>query len=228
VPAREGNGRRAGVSDPLLIKALAHPMRPRILGLLDERVASPRELSDELGAPLQNVSYHVGELTKLGLIKLVRTTPRRGAIEHHYTAVAAPYVSKEAWGELPPIVRRRMTAAGLAEMFKQINEAAAGGGFVADDTHLSRTRLVLDAQGRKALAKELEATMRRVHRIHEQARQRLGTNREAEQRMSLVILPFDDVAVPNDKTTVRPSRRHTATRASRGQAHRSTPVKRTH
>jgi len=203
-------------------------MRPRILGLLDERVASPRELSGELGAPLENVSYHVRELTKLGLIKLVGTTRRRGAIEHHYTAVAAPYASKEAWGEWPPIVRRRVTAAGLAEMFEQLNEAAAGGGFVADDTHLSRTRLVLDAQGRKALAKELEATMRRAHRIQQQARRRLGSNREAEQRISLVILPFDDVAAPNDKTTVRSSRRRTAPRASRDQTHRSTPVKRTH
>jgi len=46
-------------------------MRTRILGMLDERVASPRQLSDELDAPLQNVSYHVRELAKLGLIKLV-------------------------------------------------------------------------------------------------------------------------------------------------------------
>jgi DNA-binding transcriptional ArsR family regulator len=106
VRAGGGKGRRAGVGDRQLIKALAHPMRPRILGLLDERVASPRELSGELGAPLENVSYHVRELTKLGLIKLVGTTRRRGAIEHHYTAVAAPYASKEAWGEWPPIVRR--------------------------------------------------------------------------------------------------------------------------
>ena len=77
-------------------------MRTRILGMLDERVASPRQLSDELDAPLQNVSYHVRELAKLNLIKLVRTTQRRGAIEHHYTAIAAPHVSDAAWSELPP------------------------------------------------------------------------------------------------------------------------------
>ena len=179
-------------------------MRTRILGMLDERVASPRQLSDELDAPLQNVSYHVRELAKLGLIKLVRTTQRRGAIEHHYRAVAAPHVSDKAWSELPPIVRQRMTAAGLSEIFKQVNDAAAGGGFVADDAHLSRTQLVLDDKGRQELAKELEAMVARVDRIQEQARERLGHDHASEERMTLVMLRFDDVAVPKeDKAKTR-------------------------
>jgi len=173
-------------------------MRTRILGMLDERVASPRQLSDELDAPLQNVSYHVRELAKLGLIKLVRTTQRRGAIEHHYRAVAAPHVSDKAWSELPPIVRQRMTAAGLSEIFKQVDDAAAGGGFVADDAHLSRTQLVLDEKGRQELTKELEAMVGRVDRIQGQARERLGNDHPSEERMTLVMLRFDDVAVPKE------------------------------
>jgi len=196
-------------------------MRTRILGLLDGRVASPRQLSDELDAPLQNVSYHVRELAKLGLIKLVRTTQRRGAIEHHYKAVAAPHVSDEAWSELPPIVRHRMTAAGLSEIFKHVNDAAAGGGFTADDAHLSRTQLVLDAKGRKALTKELEATIARVDRIQEQARKRLGHDHAAEERMTLVMLRFDDVAVPDDGNKARGTRRRTTSRSSTTRSSRS-------
>jgi DNA-binding transcriptional ArsR family regulator len=196
-------------------------MRTRILGLLDGRVASPRQLSDELGAPLQNVSYHVRELAKLGLIKLVRTTQRRGAIEHHYKAVAAPHVSDEAWSELPPIVRHRMTAAGLSEIFKHVNDAAAGTGFTADDAHLSRTQLVLDAKGRKALTKELEATLARVDRIQEQARKRLGQDHAEEQRMTLVMLRFDDVAVPVEGNKARGTRRRTTSRSSTTRSARS-------
>jgi DNA-binding transcriptional ArsR family regulator len=196
-------------------------MRTRILGLLDGRVASPRQLSDELDAPLQNVSYHVRELAKLGLIKLVRTTQRRGAIEHHYKAVAAPHVSDEAWSELPPIVRHRMTAAGLSEIFKHVNDAAAGGGFTADDAHLSRTQLVLDAKGRKALTKELEATVARVDRIEEQARKRLGNDHVEEQRMTLVMLRFDDVAVPDDGNKAQGTRRRTTSRSSTTRSSRS-------
>jgi DNA-binding transcriptional ArsR family regulator len=197
-------------------------MRTRILGLLDERVASPRQLSDELDAPLQNVSYHVRELAKLGLIKLVRTTQRRGAIEHHYKAVAAPHVSEEAWSELPPIVRHRMTAAGLSEIFKQVNDAAAGGGFTADDAHLSRTQLVLDDKGRKALAKELDATVARVDRIQEQARKRLGNDHAFEQRMTFVMLRFDNVAVPEDDAKkAKGTKRRTTSRARSGSRTRA-------
>ena len=59
------------VTDPRLVKALAHPLRFRILTVLDERMASPSELAEELGAPLGNVSYHVRILASLGLIRLV-------------------------------------------------------------------------------------------------------------------------------------------------------------
>jgi DNA-binding transcriptional ArsR family regulator len=195
------------VGDPRLIKALSHPMRTRILGLLDERIASPRELSEELGVPLQNVSYHVRELAKLRLVKLVRTRQRRGAFEHLYTAV------EEVWSDLPPLVRHRLTAAGLSDIFHQVNEAAAHGGFVADDAHLSRTQLVLDDVGREALTKELEATIARVERIHEQSRERLGDDHIAEQSMALVIVRFDNVAVPTHGQTTKRTRRRPTTRA---------------
>jgi hypothetical protein len=38
-----------------------------------------------VGASLSNVSYHVRQLAKAGLIELVATRPRRGALEHYYT-----------------------------------------------------------------------------------------------------------------------------------------------
>jgi hypothetical protein len=67
-----------------------HPLRLRILEhlLLGEpgAVASPNELSKELDAPLGNVSYHVGKLHEQGLLELVKTEPRRGAVEHFYGA----------------------------------------------------------------------------------------------------------------------------------------------
>jgi len=113
--------------------------------------------------------------------------------------VAAPHVSDKTWRELPPIVRQRMTAAGLSEILTQINDAAAGGGFVADDAHLSRTQLVLDEKGRDALNKELAATLARVDRIQEQARKRLGNDHASEDRMTLVMLRFDNVAVPKEE-----------------------------
>ena len=37
------------VDDPRYVKAMSHPLRVRILAMLDERVASPNELSGWLG-----------------------------------------------------------------------------------------------------------------------------------------------------------------------------------
>lgn len=58
--------------------------------MLDAGEASPKELAFELGEKLGNVSYHVRILARLGLIELVRETPRRGAVEHHYRSVPRP------------------------------------------------------------------------------------------------------------------------------------------
>ena len=66
------------INDPRLVKALAHPLRIRILAILEDRVASPSEIAEQLDAPLGNVSYHVRQLAELGLISLVRETPVGG------------------------------------------------------------------------------------------------------------------------------------------------------
>jgi DNA-binding transcriptional ArsR family regulator len=72
--------------DQRLIKALGHPVRLRVLDILNARVASPSELAKELEEPLGNVAYHVKILEETGSIELVRTAPVRGALEHFYRA----------------------------------------------------------------------------------------------------------------------------------------------
>ena len=69
---------------PEIAQALSHPTRARVLTALRERPRSPKELAEEFAEPLGTVSYHVRTLHGMGLIKLVKKTPRRGAIEHHY------------------------------------------------------------------------------------------------------------------------------------------------
>ena len=78
--------------------AFVHPLKLRILALMAEpppprpvREAaeepgwSPNGLYVALGEPLGKVSYHVRQLEKAGLIELVATKQRRGALEHYYT-----------------------------------------------------------------------------------------------------------------------------------------------
>ena len=76
-----------------LLVALRHPLRRRILRVMaDGRAISPRELSNVLGQPLSNVSYHVRVLSARAAINLVKTKPARGSVQHFYrSAVEAPW-----------------------------------------------------------------------------------------------------------------------------------------
>ncbi|HYI36182.1 MAG TPA: winged helix-turn-helix domain-containing protein, partial [Thermoleophilaceae bacterium] len=66
----------ANVTDAAVVKAMAHPVRVRILGILEQRTASPTQLAEEIGLPLANVSYHVNQLKRLKLIELAREERR--------------------------------------------------------------------------------------------------------------------------------------------------------
>ena len=73
-----------------LARANTHPLRVSILEVLSidkGRTLSPKDLSLELQAPLSTVNYHVTELRRSGLVKVVDERQVRGAIEHFYRVV---------------------------------------------------------------------------------------------------------------------------------------------
>src|SRR5439155_19223100 len=117
------------ITDPRMAKALAHPLRVRILGLLDNRVASPNEIANEIGASLGVVRYHVRTLVGLGFLELVGKRQRRGATEHYYRAVSRPVVTSEAWEKMPSVVKKAMVGATLGHVSDLVNLAAHAGGF---------------------------------------------------------------------------------------------------
>jgi DNA-binding transcriptional ArsR family regulator len=71
-------------------KALSHPLRIAFLrAARDRQKVSPSEYARETGEPLGNVSYHVTTLARAGVLRVVDTAKRRGALEHYY-AVKGP------------------------------------------------------------------------------------------------------------------------------------------
>jgi DNA-binding transcriptional ArsR family regulator len=201
--------------DARVIKALAHPLRVRILSVLEQRAASPSEIAEELGAPLGNVSYHVRQLAALKLIRLVRRTPRRGAIEHHYKADNRPQISDAGWAEVPEIVKQAMIGASLQNISSKVNAAAGAGGFSRTEAHLSRTQLVLDGRGWEEVAKELRALVDRVDRIAERANERLAVGNHAdEQPGTLAVMFFEDVEPEQAAAPRKPARKRARSAAS--------------
>jgi DNA-binding transcriptional ArsR family regulator len=207
------------ITDVRVVKALAHPLRVRILSLLDEGELSPTELADKLAVPIGNVSYHVRQLANLGLIRLTRETPRRGAVEHHYTAAARPLITDKAWREAPEIVRQAMVGAALEEAGQAVNSAALTGGFSRDGAHISRIPTPLDERGWKEFSRELADTMKRLRQIGEASQRRLrAASHAGELHATAVMMLFEDAPVagelPNDGMTSR-QRARRAQRASK-------------
>src|SRR3954465_15248577 len=118
----------AGELDEALLKAISHPLRHRLLGLLDGRVASPNELARELELPLGRVSYHIRLLHELGAIALVRAEPRRGALEHFYRAVTRVWFGEGEWARLPRSARRGILGHNLQQIFSWVTTSAEAGG----------------------------------------------------------------------------------------------------
>jgi DNA-binding transcriptional ArsR family regulator len=205
------------LSDPRIVRALAHPVRLRILSILEERVASPKEIAQEIGAPLTHVSYHVRQLAQLGLIKLDRTTPRRGAVEHHYRMDASPSISDDAWREAPAIAKEALISVSLELLSTQVNAAAAEEGFSRDDSHLARLPLELDEEGWGEASKAIAALVDELERIQADAKERArGTHNEPMSTI-VVLMQFEAAArqVPETRTTAAGRRRPAASASPR-------------
>jgi DNA-binding transcriptional ArsR family regulator len=166
VPARLDEGDPV---DTRVVKALGHPTRVRILRVLHDReLASPVELSAELGVALGTIGYHVRRLEQLGFIELARRTQRRGAIEHHYRARQLLDDAAEA-GVGRPAGRRGAEAVAVA---RAARAALASGGFDAVLAHADRRVLTLDLRGEAELTRALVRWGRAVERITRASEQR--------------------------------------------------------
>jgi DNA-binding transcriptional ArsR family regulator len=66
-------------------KALADPLRIRVLEWLAESPRSARELADCVGLPADRLYYHLGQLEQAGLIEIAEYRPlARGKVERVY------------------------------------------------------------------------------------------------------------------------------------------------
>jgi DNA-binding transcriptional ArsR family regulator len=206
------------IDDPRYIKALAHPLRIRILAMLEEQPASPVQLTQKLDATLGTVAYHVRTLHQLGLVELVDTRQRRGATEHYYRAREHPRFTDDAWEALGPVAKQRMLSATLRQIGEYASGSAAAGGFDRKDAHITRTALRLDEQGWRRLADAIKKWLREVERIEESAQKRLGAKEHAgEINAGLVMMLFE--ALPfseQDQRDSRASKSGASRRARRG------------
>jgi DNA-binding transcriptional ArsR family regulator len=205
-----GMGARQAIDDSLS-RALAHPLRWRILEVISERgESSPIELARALDQPLATISHHVRVLRDSRCVELARTEPRRGAIEHYYRAVLPTFFDDEQWSRVPIVFRRTVAGQVFRRIFEEGADAGAAGAFDAPGAHADRMVVELDDCGWHELSDLLDKVLREVQRIQDRSDAR-GAGEGGTRASEVAILHFERAESiagdgPSDGAARRPRR----------------------
>jgi DNA-binding transcriptional ArsR family regulator len=176
-----------------LMKALSHPLRVQILTILNDRTASPNELSRELRKGLSIVSYHVKVLYDYECIELVKTEPCRGAVEHFYKAVDGVLIPSWTLKLLPRSAQQAVFGEVLDDIEHDVGKSLEMGTFdKRPDYIVGRDPRMLDGKARKD-AEELAAEFFERYRNLEAESSHRAANGESDGKLiptTAVVLVF--------------------------------------
>ena len=161
--------------DQGLVRALSHPMRVRILEALQGRTASPTELARGFRESLGVVSYHANALLEVECIEQVRTQPKRGTIEHFYTARPRSFIGHQDWRRAPRSVRGGVTDEALRTFVAKVGAAIDADTIDSrEDTTLNWMPMVVDERGWREAAEILDRALKDLMAVATASRERLG------------------------------------------------------
>jgi DNA-binding transcriptional ArsR family regulator len=169
-----GHNRKEDELSQQVVQAMAHPLRIRILRILSERVASPKEMARATGEAPGNVAYHARVLLDLNCTELVKTASRRGAREHFYRAKPDAFTSSRKWKALPSLVRGEIAATVFRELHLRVVGALGGKTFQRrEDSNLLCLPFEVDEAGWKELVEIVAVTEQAIEKVSVQAAERL-------------------------------------------------------
>src|SRR5687768_10485785 len=120
-------------ANPHLLRPLFEPMRMRIYIASLHGPVSTKELAELFEQPIQRVSYHVRTLVEAGLLRVVRQTRRRGAVETHYEGIADLDVDDETLRRLPVEAQQGWFTSAVKGMADDTVRAIEEGGHAEPD-----------------------------------------------------------------------------------------------
>lgn len=170
-----GKDAKPDTIDQGLVRAVAHPMRVRVLEALQGRSASPVELARESGESLGVISYHANMLLELDCVEQVRTQPKRGTIEHFYTARPRSFIGHQEWRKVPLSVRGGVTDEATRTFAEKVGAAIDAGTIDSrEGTTLNWMPVTVDEQGWREAAEILDRALQELQRVAQESRERLG------------------------------------------------------
>jgi DNA-binding transcriptional ArsR family regulator len=113
------------VDTPQQMKALADPVRHRILGIIQSRPATAKQIADRLNMPPGTIGHHLQVLESAGLAKVVARRLVHGIVAKYYTRTARIFTYNfpdVVTGKVPALVRF------LTDARDELAETLVGGG----------------------------------------------------------------------------------------------------
>jgi hypothetical protein len=185
---------------------LAHPMRVRILEVVNEHPLSPVGFINAGFAPdiedkqraLSLVSYHFRALEKAGCIKIVDTIQRRGATEHIYGGCSRVFLSDKDFDALPDEQRQTLSRASWQGLVARTDGAMRKGTFDArTDRHLTWRAMELDERGWKEITDRLAQCFGDCEQIRKEAEDRLAVSGDKVVPTTMAMLGFESPPRPD-------------------------------
>ncbi|MEV0621213.1 helix-turn-helix domain-containing protein [Nonomuraea sp. NPDC050404] len=158
------------ISDPQVLKAVTHPLRARMLGLLRaDGPATASELGRRLGESSGSTSYHLRELFKYGFIEEDPDRrdgrERRWRARHRYTSWNSRELSGTPEGREAVKVMRLWQAEVLGRFVQEFDEAEWSPEWV-EAAGMSDHIAVLPPAGLKEFAARSEELLRELVERH--------------------------------------------------------------
>jgi predicted transcriptional regulator len=170
------------------MRALAHPLRVRLVELFAERARTTKQAAVTLGVPPTRLYHHVHALERAGLLRLRETRRKRGTEEKYYeTAVTVVRNLEGARGS-----GEEVTAVALSVLeAARLELATLPGGQLGGDRGIVARLRIRSPEAGERLQRDLRALLRRYMRAsevdsHEATAPASG---EVAWSLSLLLLP---------------------------------------
>jgi hypothetical protein len=193
---------QAGHKRATICAALKHPLRVRILEVLNEGPKSPSQFVDEGLFPketfinyaqaLSLTSYHFRALAKEGCLEVVESIPRRGAVEHVYEGKARVYFTDAEFEQMSAAQRGEFSRISFQGLVARADNAMRTGAFDSrTDRHLTWMPMQLDEQGWEELTTALAACFGEIEQIRHDAKGRLAETSEESIPVTFGMVGFE-------------------------------------
>jgi hypothetical protein len=123
---------------------------------------------------LSYLSYHFRELEKAGLIEVIDSVPRRGAVEHIYSGRSRVFYTSEEFDKLPLRQREMLSRTSFQGLVARTDSAISSGTFDnRTNRQLTWRAMQLDEQAWQEMTDHLDEAFAKAEAIREAAAKRI-------------------------------------------------------